>query len=66
MNNNKPKRRDSNGSISESLVNVEDLPFNFSEHSMSNAEEDKVIKILKNQIVFQGVSPEFYQLLQVK
>ena len=60
LNNNKGKKNDSNGSniIDDSIINIEDLPFNFSEHIMSMGEEEKVIRILKNQIVFQGVSPE--------
>ena len=65
LNNNKGKKNDSNGSnnIEDSIINMEDLPFNFSEHIMSMGEEEKVIRILKNQIVFQGVSPEILSVI---
>ena len=65
LNNNKGKKNDSNGSniIDDSIINIEDLPFNFSEHIMSMGEEEKVIRILKNQIVFQGVSPEILSVI---
>ena len=47
----------------ENDLNIEDLPFNYKEYSLSPMEEEKVIKILKNQIVFQGVSPEILSVI---
>ena len=44
-------------------LNIEDLPFNYKEYSLSPMEEEKLIKILKNQIVFQGVSPEILSVI---
>ena len=44
-------------------LSIEDLPFNYKEHSLSPVEEEKVLKILKNQIVFQGVSPEILSVI---
>ena len=55
------KRKDSNTSYDESII--EEVPFNFKEHSLSSGEEEKIIKILKNQIVFQGVSPEILSVI---
>ena len=55
------KRKDSNASYDESII--EEVPFNFKEHSLSSGEEEKIIKILKNQIVFQGVSPEILSVI---
>ena len=56
-----------NSSISykddDNLTNIEDLPFKQKEHILSSGEEDKIIKILKNQIVFQGVSPEILSVI---
>ena len=56
-----------NSSISykedDNLTNIEDLPFKQKEHILSLGEEDKIIKILKNQIVFQGVSPEILSVI---
>ena len=59
LSNIKSKRRDSEESIS----NIDELPFIFKEHSLPMGEEDKIIKILKNQIVFQGVSPEILSVI---
>ena len=47
----------------ETDLNIDDLPFNYKEYSLSSFEEEKVIKILKNQIVFQGVSPEILSVI---
>ena len=56
-----------NSSISykddDNLTNIDDLPFKQKEHILSSGEEDKIIKILKNQIVFQGVSPEILSVI---
>ena len=59
LSNIKSKRRDSEESIS----NIDELPFIFKERSLPMGEEDKIIKILKNQIVFQGVSPEILSVI---
>ena len=60
------KRLDSNNSLREEdsdIINIEDLPFNYKEYSLSPGEEEKIVKILKNQIVFQGVSPEILSVI---
>ena len=56
------KRKDSNSSNQEEN-NIDDLPFNTKEYSLSHDIEEKIIKILKNQIVFQGVSPEILSVI---
>ena len=56
------KRKDSNSSNQEDN-NIDDLPFNTKEYSLSHDIEEKIIKILKNQIVFQGVSPEILSVI---
>ena len=66
MNNAKNKKRlDTNNSLREDdeEIDIEDLPFNYKEYSLSPEEEEKIIKILKNQIVFQGVSPEILSVI---
>ena len=66
MNNVKNKKRlDTNNSLREDdeEIDIEDLPFNYKEYSLSPEEEEKIIKILKNQIVFQGVSPEILSVI---
>ena len=55
--NNKSKRLDTNNSFQED-TNIEELPFNCKEFCLTPLDEEKIINILKNQIVFQGVSPE--------
>ena len=61
----KPQKKDTNTSIKEddSLTTIEDLPFNYKEHILPTGEEEKIIKILKNQIVFQGVSQEILSVI---
>ena len=68
LNNNKGKKNDSNGSniIDDSIINIEDLPFNFSEHIMSMGEEEKVIRILKNQIVNNKTNSDYHYNINVK
>ena len=56
------KRKDSNNS-NQDENNIDDLPFNTKEYSLSHDIEEKIIKILKNQIVFQGVSPEILSVI---
>ena len=56
------KRKDSHTSYDESFID-EIIPFQCREHSLSSGEEEKIIKILKNQIVFQGVSPEILSVI---
>ena len=66
LNNDKTKKRlDSNNSLinEDSEINIEDLPFNYKEYSLSPGEEEKIIKILKSQIVFQGVSLEILSVI---
>ena len=66
MNNEKNKKRlDSNNSLREDdeEIDIEDLPFNYKEYSLTQIEEEKIVKILKNQIVFQGVSPEILSVI---
>ena len=66
MNNAKNKKRlDTNNSLREDdeEIDIEDLPFNYKEYSLNPEEEEKIIKILKNQIVFQGVSPEILSVI---
>ena len=66
MNNSKNKKRlDTNNSLREEdeEMDIEDLPFNYKEYSITHEEEEKIIKILKNQIVFQGVSPEILSVI---
>ena len=63
--NNKSKKKDLNYSNLEDdeITNIEDLPFNYKESTITNKEEDKIIKVLKNQIVFQSVSPEILSII---
>ena len=56
------KRKDTNNSYQEE-TNEDDLPFNIKEYNLSREIEGKVIKILKNQIVFQGVSSEILSVI---
>ena len=66
MNNSRTRKRiDQNSSYKEEEndLSIEDLPFNYKEYSLTPVEEEKVIKILKNQIVFQGVSPEILSVI---
>ena len=56
------KRKDTNNSYQEE-TNADDLPFNVKEYNLPREIEDKIIKILKNQIVFQGVSSEILSVI---
>ena len=42
---------------------TEDLPFNFKEKPLSPNDEEKIIKILQKQIIFQDVSPEILSVI---
>ena len=55
--NTKPKRLDSNITYPEES-NREELPFLYKEYSLTPNEEEKIVNILKKQIIFQGVSKE--------
>ena len=68
MNNNntntKSKKKDSVNTKDESIVNnVDELPFLFKERSLSNADEEKIIKLLKKLVIFQDVSPEILSII---
>ena len=60
----KPRKKESVNTIDNTIINtVDDLPFIFKERSLSNADEEKIIKILKNLIIFQDVSPEILSII---
>ena len=60
----KPRKKESVNAIDNTIINtVDDLPFIFKERSLSNADEEKIIKILKNLIIFQDVSPEILSII---
>ena len=60
----KPRKKESVNAIENTIINtVDDLPFIFKERSLSNADEEKIIKILKNLIIFQDVSPEILSII---
>jgi cGMP-dependent protein kinase len=45
------------------ITNVEELPFIIKERSLSSAEEEQVIKLLKKLIIFQDVSQEILSII---
>ena len=47
----------------DTLINSEDLPFNFKERALSVIDEERIIKILQKQIIFQDVSPEILSVI---
>ena len=60
----KCKKKDSGFSYKEEdYISIEDLPFTYREQPLNQTEEEKIKKILKNQIVFQGVSPEILSII---
>ena len=68
MNNNntniKSKKKDSVYTKDESIVsNVDELPFLFKERSLTSADEEKIIKLLKKLVIFQDVSPEILSII---
>ena len=68
MNNNntiiKSKKKDSVNTKDESIVsNVDELPFLFKERSLTSADEEKIIKLLKKLVIFQDVSPEILSII---
>ena len=63
--NNKIKKKESGISYLEDddITSIDDLPFTYKECTLLNKEDEKIIKILKNQIVFQSVSPEILSVI---
>ena len=63
--NNKIKKKESGISYLEDddITSIDDLPFTYKEYTLLNKEDEKIIKILKNQIVFQSVSPEILSVI---
>ena len=60
----KSKKRDSVSLKEETIINnIDELPFLFKERSLSNADEEKIIKILKKLVIFQDVSPEILSII---
>ena len=60
----KSRKKDSVNTKDETIINTElDLPFIFKERSLSNTDEEKIIKILKKLIIFQDVSPEILSII---
>ena len=60
----KSRKRDSVNTKDDTIINTElDLPFIFKERSLSNTDEEKIIKILKKLIIFQDVSPEILSII---
>ena len=58
MNNNmKPKDDDKS-------LNIDELPFNFTEHSLSLNDREKITQILKKQIIFQDISQEILSIIE--
>ena len=55
--NTRPKKLDSNISYQED-TNTEELPFIYKEYGLTPPDEEKIINILNNKIVFQGISYE--------
>ena len=47
----------------DTLISSEDLPFNFKERALSVIDEERIIKILQKQIIFQDVSPEILSVI---
>ena len=47
-----------------SSINMEELPFIFKEHSLSEKDEEKITKILKKQIIFQDISQEILSIIE--
>ena len=48
----------------DTLINLDNLPFNYKEHSLSAEEEIRVTKILKKEIIFQDVSQEILSIIE--
>ena len=60
----KPRKKESVNTRDDTIINnVDDLPFIFKERSLSNSDEEKIIKILKGLIIFQDVSPEILSII---
>ena len=60
----KSRKKDSVNTKDDTIINTElDLPFIFKERSLSNTDEEKIIKILKKLIIFQDVSPEILSII---
>ena len=48
----------------DTLINLDNLPFTYKEHSLSAEEEIRVTKILKKEIIFQDVSQEILSIIE--
>ena len=48
----------------DTLINLDNLPFIYKEHSLSAEEEIRVTKILKKEIIFQDVSQEILSIIE--
>ena len=48
----------------ENIINMDNLPFNYKEHSLSAEDEEIITKILKKQIIFQDISQEILSILE--
>ena len=60
----KSRKKDSVNTKDDTIINTElDLPFIYKERSLSNTDEEKIIKILKKLIIFQDVSPEILSII---
>ena len=60
--NTRPKKIDSNVTCPEES-NREELPFLYKEYGLTSNEEEKIINILKKQIIFKGVSNEILKAI---
>ena len=52
------------GDENASSVNMEELPFIYKEHPLSDKDEEKITKILKKQIIFQDISQEILSIIE--
>ena len=52
------------GEENTSSINMEELPFIYKEHSLSEKDEEKITKILKKQIIFQDISQEILSIIE--
>ena len=50
--------------MDDSSINIDNLPFNYKEHSLSAEDEEQITKILKKQIIFQDISHEILSIIQ--
>ena len=50
--------------IEDTTINIDSLPFNYKEHSLSAEDEEQITKILKKQIIFQDISHEILSIIE--